>query len=106
MSTPAPSRLPAALQPTRQQIDDLDALLQRMLSLPVKAPEEDLDEVDERALEEAAAIADNPVEPFAELSVNYPLPEFDVATEVEAVRPAAPEFLQGPSAAALPEPQP
>jgi hypothetical protein len=34
MTIPAP-------QPTRQQLDDLDALLQRMLSLPVSLPDEE-----------------------------------------------------------------
>lgn len=36
--TPTPSGLP---QPTRQQLDDLDALLQRMLALPVSPTEEE-----------------------------------------------------------------
>ncbi len=35
MSTPATTPSPSLLQPTRQQIDELDALLQRMLELPV-----------------------------------------------------------------------
>ncbi len=40
MSSPAPQpRTPP--HPTRQQLDDLDALLRRMLALPVNAPEDD-----------------------------------------------------------------
>src|SRR5438034_7983962 len=35
MSTPATTPSPSLLQPTRQQIDELDALLERMLELPV-----------------------------------------------------------------------
>jgi hypothetical protein len=37
MSTPSPPRPSADLQPTRQQLDDLDALLRRMLDLPVNS---------------------------------------------------------------------
>jgi hypothetical protein len=35
MSSPAPPRTPVPLNPMRQQLDELDALLQRMLALPV-----------------------------------------------------------------------
>ncbi len=39
MSTPATPR--SSGNPTREQLDDLDALLQRMLDLPVNRPEDD-----------------------------------------------------------------
>jgi hypothetical protein len=42
MSTPAPPRTPAAVHLSRQQLDELDALLQRMLALPVNRLEDDL----------------------------------------------------------------
>ena len=99
MSTPASTRPPAPMQPTRQQIDDLDALLQRMLSLPVKVPEEDLDEVEERALEEAAVAA---VEP-AEMPINYPLPEPEARADAEPVRTTAPELVSQGHSAPMPE---
>jgi hypothetical protein len=40
MSTPAPTQT-ALLQATRQKLDELDALIQRMLAVPVVATEED-----------------------------------------------------------------
>src|SRR6266542_2678947 len=51
MSSPAPLRPPRASQPAapgnplRQQLDDLDALLERMLSLPVDQADDDLDPI-------------------------------------------------------------
>ncbi len=36
MSTPAPPHSPISLHPVRQQLDELDGLLQRMLELPVE----------------------------------------------------------------------
>jgi len=39
MSSPALPRSPASINPMRQQLDELDALLQRMLSLPVNTLE-------------------------------------------------------------------
>src|SRR5882762_114156 len=97
MSTPASTRPPAPSQPTRQQIDDLDALLQRMLSLPVKVPEEDLDGDDERAPEEAAV-----AEP-AEMPINYPLPEPEARVDAEPLRTSASELVSQGHSAPMPE---
>lgn len=44
MSTSVSRRSPSAVHPTRQQLDDLDALLKRMLDLPVNRLEDDSDE--------------------------------------------------------------
>lgn len=41
MSTPPSPRSPTPLLPTRQQLDELDSLLQRMLALPVNQLEDD-----------------------------------------------------------------
>src|SRR5437868_1758121 len=41
MSTPVLPGQPTALQAARQQLDELDALLERMLALPVDEPEDD-----------------------------------------------------------------
>src|SRR5689334_12037906 len=41
MSTPATANQPAALQAARQQLDELGALLQRMLALPVVGGEDE-----------------------------------------------------------------
>ncbi len=51
MSSPAPLRPPRASQPAapgnplRQQLDELDSLLERMLSLPVDQPDDDRDPI-------------------------------------------------------------
>jgi hypothetical protein len=42
MPTPAPPRTPVTAHPSRQQLDELDALLQRMLALPVNRLEDEL----------------------------------------------------------------
>lgn len=111
MSTPAP-RGPvlktglrnAPPQQTRQQIDELDALLQRMLTLPVKAPEdEDLDEADERALQEAAA-GEESAESFGALATHFPMsePKPDAGAAPEPLRTAVPEPVSYTSPAAVP----
>lgn len=41
MSTPAPPRHPGVLHATQQQLDELDALIQRMLTLPVNQADDD-----------------------------------------------------------------
>ncbi len=50
MMTSVSTRAPVGLNPTRQQLDELDSLLQRMLELPVNT----LDEEEEMEAEEAA----------------------------------------------------
>jgi hypothetical protein len=44
MSTSVSRRSPSAVHPTRQQLDDLDALLKRMLDLPVNRLEDETDD--------------------------------------------------------------
>jgi hypothetical protein len=96
MSTPAPSRSSAPLQPTRQQIDELDALLQRMLSLPVKPRKEDPADADEQALDEAAT-PDEEAASYAEVPSSYPLPGPEPGAATEAARTVTAELLsQGP----------
>ena len=41
MSSPAPPRLTGAVSATRQQLDELDALIERMLVLPVEPGQEE-----------------------------------------------------------------
>ncbi|MHB1422369.1 MAG: hypothetical protein ACYC3I_04065 [Gemmataceae bacterium] len=57
MTTSVSTRAAGTLNPTRQQLDELDALLQRMLELPVNK----LDEEEQAETEEAA---DEPVPPL------------------------------------------
>jgi hypothetical protein len=61
MSTPAPLRSTGALQAAQQQLDELDALIQRMLTLPTNPTEEPLPP-------EASATA-----PMLEASVSTPV---------------------------------
>ena len=58
MSTPVPS---PSLHPTRRQLDELDALMERMLELPVHGSEEDIKQ-------NAAEPSEPSAEPFAELA--------------------------------------
>lgn len=51
MTTAVSTRSPGTLNPTRQQLDELDALLQRMLELPVNK----LEELEQSAVEEEPA---------------------------------------------------
>ena len=55
MATSVSRRSPSAVHPTREQLDDLDALLKRMLDLPVNRLEDesDEDEAPSQAEEEA-----------------------------------------------------
>jgi hypothetical protein len=68
MSTPlAPTpRASAPVHPTRQQLDELDALLQRMLDLPVN-------QVDEEA--DGAPAGETPARPVPQPPVSYRVPE-------------------------------
>lgn len=66
MTTSVSTRSPGTLNPTRQQLDELDALLQRMLELPV----DKLEEPEPEAVEEPA---DEPPLPAA----NYDEPPAD-----------------------------
>jgi hypothetical protein len=62
MSTPAPTS--PSLHPTRRQLDELDALVDRMLELPVKPGEEE----SKNSVTEEALLPDDGVSPFAEFS--------------------------------------
>jgi hypothetical protein len=103
------SRRPSAVHPTRQQLDDLDALLKRMLDLPVNRLEDEGDDDDGAAppAEEEAKPAPEPmrgphrpafVRPAqteaAPPSVNYNTPdvnEADLKPRVIIVASNAPE---------------
>jgi hypothetical protein len=63
MSTPVPSS--ASLHPTRRQLDELDALMERMLELPVNPAAE---EAKSPAAEEPAFSSPSDTSPFAEFS--------------------------------------
>jgi hypothetical protein len=69
MATPAP-------HPTRRQLDDLDALLQRMLALPVDPAEEPAppDEPLAASQPAAAPLADEPAPPAGNMILSDPLP--------------------------------
>src|SRR5262245_31688163 len=49
MAHPAPPKPTATIDPIRQQLDELDALLQKMLTLPVAAPEAETGAADPKA---------------------------------------------------------
>ncbi len=49
MATSVSRRSPSSVHPTRQQLDDLDALLKRMLDLPVNRLEDEAEEVEDAA---------------------------------------------------------
>ena len=73
MSKPTPPRSPTPLQTTRQQLDELDALLQRMLELPVNQLEEDPAGTEEIAV--TPALDEEPIpalpEPLPDASASY-----------------------------------
>src|SRR6185437_8783145 len=54
MSTSVSTRSPGTLNPTRQQLDELDALLKRMLELPVNQLDDSADEAEDVAEELAS----------------------------------------------------
>jgi hypothetical protein len=107
MSTPPPSRplTPASSNSTRQLLDELDALMQRMLALPVNRTEEEgagpvADEAppnaesSEEASSAAPAPETAPPAPATALSAPSPVPEAGHSKEK-----AAPEANQGSLAA-------
>ncbi|MFN4257667.1 MAG: hypothetical protein ACK4RK_00085 [Gemmataceae bacterium] len=107
MSSQTPPRTSTAIQLTRQQIDELEALMQRMLALPVA-------EVDEAAPPEAETEAALPAAPPVldpTVLETAPLPEALVppppgptrsppAAPPPAASPAVPEETTAPVAAA------
>jgi hypothetical protein len=88
MSTSVSRRSPSAVHPTRQQLDDLDALLKRMLDLPVNRLE---DETDDEA--GAPPSAEEEVGPTPLMSAPEPIrgphrPAFARAPGAEAAAPS------------------
>ena len=63
MTTTVSTRSPGKLNPTRQQLDELDALLQRMLELPVNTLDDEEQTEDEEAVEEPSAPSFAPATP-------------------------------------------
>jgi len=110
MSTPlAPSR-PAAVEAARQQLEELDALLERMLAIPVGPPEDDTleelaaapPEMVDRSRDRGRANSDGPVAeprsetpvvqqavPPNEVPVTPPVPPAKKSTSVPVVRKQA-----------------
>jgi hypothetical protein len=100
MSTPAPPRSTGALHAAQQQLDELDALIQRMLTLPINPAEEP-------APPEPAAAAmppEAPAETFVEAEVPLEAPR-----RLEEPPPPEPKVARKPKArprsAPPPEPQ-
>ncbi len=68
MSTPARPRSSTPLQPTRQQLDELIELMQRMLALPENPVEEIVKDEERGARGEGGGTRDEAVEPGTSLS--------------------------------------
>ncbi|HTU20843.1 MAG TPA: hypothetical protein VMG10_22510 [Gemmataceae bacterium] len=103
MTTSVSARSPGTLNPTRQQLDELDALLQRMLELPVNK----LDDVGQVAAEEPADEPLPPVQP-APPPPPDPLPTLQAGSghTVRATRPATPPVSYMVVETASPRPLP
>ena len=103
MSTSTSRRSPSSVHPTRQQLDDLDALLKRMLDLPVNRLEDETDDEEDVAPSPAEKEARPPTAAVAHSSqskaaapaafqYNTPHPnEADLKPRVIIVAPNAPE---------------
>lgn len=99
----SPSRtLPGSLHPTRQQLDELDALMQRMLALPVSPADEEVlrpagtskpaapaSQPSEAA--RAGGVAPAPEPAPADLDLAFPPLPFEAVTGPEPPRVAAPD---------------
>jgi hypothetical protein len=90
MPTSISTRTSGSLNPTRQQLDELDALLKRMLELPVNQLEEP-----EKSEAESEEIADEPpppvpVDPPQAEQPAVPSPLLPPAEEVESVKGTVP----------------
>jgi hypothetical protein len=96
MSTIVSTRTPGTLNPTRQQLDELDALLKRMLELPVNQ----LDDTDD---EEAEEVADDLASPPSFLS---PPKERESRNRPMESKPAAPPVSYMVVETASPRPLP
>ena len=90
MSDPTPSRSAGAVYPTRQQLDDLEALMERMLALPVSKTEEETDGPAELVAAPEAAHA-TAVNGHSLRTVTRPVPEappwFDNEPVADAILP-------------------
>ena len=92
MSTSVTPRPAGPVHPTRQQLDELDALLQRMLELPVNQLEESA------ATAEEADLAPAPVPPPRPTAVRNTRPPVSYTAPVPAPRPpAAPAGGESPA---------
>ncbi len=86
MTTSLSTRSPGRPNPTRQQLDELDALLQRMLDLPVDPLDEPEQAEVEEPLDEPPPIAANLVErPM--LAVRHELDRREVDRPADEIRP-------------------
>ncbi len=126
MSTSLSRRPASAVHPTRQQLDDLDALLKRMLDLPVNRLEDEADDDEANSQDEADAAPSAPsaaepmrgphrtalsrpaekAAPFSPVQYNTtPSDEADLKPRVIIVAPNSPENVTN-SAAIAPAPTP
>jgi hypothetical protein len=90
MAQPALPKPPAPIDPIRQQLDELDALLQKMLTLPVAAPEAESPAVEQHS---------PPPEPEPE-----PLPPLPPPRTILSPPPLDPEPLPQSADPSRPEP--
>ena len=90
MSTPAPSS--PSLHPTRRQLDELDALMERMLELPVNPD----GEANQPTSEEPAISASADASPFSEFSP-HGIASYQTEEGAGAVTAARGEFSFGSS---------
>jgi hypothetical protein len=90
MTTSVSTRSPGRLNPTRQQLDELDALLQRMLDLPVNP----LDEPEQAEVEEPD---DEPPLPAANLGERQASSDWSIAQEPADEPSAAMNFGEQPA---------
>jgi hypothetical protein len=92
MTTSVSTRSAGRLNPTRQQLDELDALLQRMLDLPVHPLDEAEQAEDEEPAEEEPPPVMNHLEqpPSADRPSPNPLLDAPVAHPQPATRPISP----------------
>jgi hypothetical protein len=95
MSTPAPPRSPGALQAAQQQLDELDALIQRMLTLPAN-PAEEPAPVEESAPTEVPTRAETPARVEEPSRVEAPETRVEMPSIETPSKPAADAPLRSP----------
>lgn len=108
MTTSVSTRSAGTLNPTRQQLDELDALLQRMLELPVNKQEETEPEAVEESIDEPPLSTANEDEELAdaEWSPSQPLEDADPPSLPMGTRSAAPPVSYMVIETASPRPLP